>query len=127
MKENEIKLVFLSSSLAEAYSGGQFVDRGPQYRSVIFYHDEEQKRLAERSKEAIDRSGKFKKPVLTEIVKLKKFYEAEDDHQDYFKKNPMNYYGYRMASGRDQFSEKVWGKSVDGSKGHLKKGLCETG
>ncbi len=106
-------------------SGGQFVDRGPQYRSVIFYHDEEQKRLAERSKEALDRSGKFKKPVVTEVVKLKKFYAAEDYHQDYFKKNPMNYYEYRMGSGRDQFTDKVWGKGVDDPKGHVKKGFAK--
>ncbi len=106
-------------------SGGQFVDRGPQYRSVIFYHDEEQKRLAERSKEALDRSGKFNKPVVTEIVKFKKFYEAEDYHQDYFKKNPVNYHGYRMGSGRDQFTDKVWGKGGNDLKGHVQKGYAK--
>ena len=72
-------------------AGGQFVDRGLQYRSVIFYHDEEQRRLAERSRETLNRSGKFKKPVATEIVKFTRFYEAEGYHQDYYKKNPLRY------------------------------------
>jgi len=67
--------------------GGQFVDRGSQYRSVIFYHDEEQKELAEKSKEALSKSGKFSKPIVTEILKFTKFYEAEEYHQDYFEKH----------------------------------------
>jgi len=90
--------------------GGQFVDRGSQYRSVIFYHDEEQKRLAEKSKEALEKSGRFSKPIVTEIVKFTNFYEAEEYHQDYYKKNPLRYKFYRYNSGRDQFLEKVWGK-----------------
>ncbi len=102
-------------------SGGQFVDRGPQYRSAIFYHDEEQKRLAEKSKEDLNRSGKFSKPIVTEIVKFKKFYEAEDDHQDYSKKNPLNYQLYRFNSGRDQFLARVWGKDQETGKGQHKK------
>ncbi len=96
--------------------GGQFVDRGPQYRSIIFYHDEEQKRLAEKSKEALDRSGRFKKPVVTEIIKFTKFYEAEEYHQDYYKKHPIKYAYYRHGSGRDQFLSKVWGKETEGTK-----------
>jgi peptide methionine sulfoxide reductase msrA/msrB len=88
--------------------GGQFVDRGSQYRSVIFYHDEEQKRIAEKSREALDKSGKFNKPIVTEIVKLTTFYEAEEYHQDYYKKNPLRYKFYRYNSGRDQFLKKVW-------------------
>ena len=64
---------------------GQFVDRGPQYRSAIFYHDEEQKGLAEKSKETLNKSGRYKKPVVTEILKFTKFYEAEAYHQDYYK------------------------------------------
>ena len=64
------------------------MDRGSQYRSVIFYHNEEQKRLAEKSKEELNKSGKFDKPIVTEIVKFTKFYEAEDYHQDYYKKKP---------------------------------------
>ena len=87
-------------------AGGQFVDRGAQYRSVIFYHDEEQKRLAEKSKEALSKSGRFNKPIVTEILKFTKFYEAEDYHQDYYKNHPLKYKFYRYESGRDQFLEK---------------------
>jgi peptide methionine sulfoxide reductase msrA/msrB len=90
--------------------GGQFIDRGPQYRSVIFYDSEEQKRLAEKSKEALEKSGKFSKPIVTEMVKFTNFYEAEEYHQDYYKKNPLRYKFYRYNSGRDQFLEKAWGK-----------------
>jgi peptide methionine sulfoxide reductase msrA/msrB len=93
--------------------GGQFVDRGSQYRSVIFYHDEEQKRLAEKSKEALSKSGKFNKPIVTEILKFTKFYQAEEYHQDYYKKNPLRYKFYRYNSGRDQFLEKVWGRDME--------------
>lgn len=93
-------------------SGGQFVDRGSQYRSVIFYHDEEQKRLAEKSKEDLSKSGKFDKPIATEIIKFAKFYEAEEYHQDYYKKNPLRYKYYRFASGRDQFLKKEWGSDM---------------
>src|SRR4030065_1669627 len=74
-------------------SGGQFVDRGVQYRSAIFYHDEEQKKLAEKSMEALEKSKRFNKPVVTEIIQFGKFYEAEDYHQDYYKKHPFKY-GY---------------------------------
>jgi peptide methionine sulfoxide reductase msrA/msrB len=74
---------------------GQFVDRGAQYRSAIFYHDEDQKRLAEKSKEALSKSGKFNKPIATEILKFTKFYEAEDYHQDYYKTHPLKYKYYR--------------------------------
>jgi peptide methionine sulfoxide reductase msrA/msrB len=94
-------------------SDGQFVDRGLQYRSVIFYHDEEQKRLAEKSKEALSRSGKFKKPIVTEVLKFNRFYEAEEYHQDYYKKNPLRYKFYRYNSGRDQYSKEVWGKEME--------------
>ncbi len=98
--------------------GGQFVDRGAQYRSVIFYHDEEQKRLAEKSKAALDKSGRFNKPVVTEIIKFTKFYEAEAYHQDYYRKHPLKYRYYRHASGRDQFLSKVWGKDLEGTTPH---------
>ncbi len=96
--------------------GGQFVDRGSQYRSVIFYHDEEQKRLAEKSKEELSKSGRFDKPIVTEIIKFTKFYEAEEYHQDYFKKNPLRYKFYRYNSGRDQFLEKEGGKEMKTTK-----------
>lgn len=91
-------------------AGGQFVDRGAQYRSAIYYHDAEQQRLAEASKEALEKSGRFHKPIVTEIVPFTNFYPAEDYHQDYSKKNPVRYKYYRWNSGRDQFLDKVWGK-----------------
>jgi peptide methionine sulfoxide reductase msrA/msrB len=90
-------------------TGGQFVDRGSQYRTAIFYHDDEQKRLAEASKQKLAASGRFDKSIVTEIVKLDKFYEAEDYHQDYYKKSTMHYTRYRSGSGRDQFLKKIWG------------------
>jgi peptide methionine sulfoxide reductase msrA/msrB len=91
-------------------AGGQFVDRGPQYRSAIFYHNEEQQRLAEESKAALAASGRFKAPIVTEILPATKFYPAEDYHQGYSRKNPIRYKYYRWNSGRDQFLEKVWGQ-----------------
>jgi peptide methionine sulfoxide reductase msrA/msrB len=89
--------------------GGQFVDRGSQYRSAIFYHNDEQRRLAKKSKEELGKSGRFEKPIVTEIVKFTSFYRAEDYHQDYYKNHPIRYKYYRYASGRDQFLKKVWG------------------
>lgn len=89
---------------------GQFVDRGSQYRSAIFYLDEEQKRLAEASKERLEESGRFDQPVVTEIVPASTFYQAEEYHQDYYKKNPIRYKFYRFGSGRDRFLDEVWDK-----------------
>jgi peptide methionine sulfoxide reductase msrA/msrB len=99
-------------------SGGQFVDRGQQYRSAIFYHSEEQKALAEKSKSELNKSGRYKNPIVTEIIKASKFYKAEDYHQDYSKKNPIRYKYYRYNSGRDQYLKRVWGKKMknEGSK-----------
>jgi peptide methionine sulfoxide reductase msrA/msrB len=94
-------------------AGGQFVDRGNQYRSAIFYHNDEQKRLAEESRDRLAKSGRFKKPIVTEIVKAGTFYKAEEYHQYYYKKNPIRYKYYRFNSGRDQFLDKVWGKDRD--------------
>lgn len=91
-------------------TGGQFVDRGAQYRSVIFCLTPEQKALAEKSREELQRSGRFKKPIVTEILPDGKFYKAEEYHQDYYKKNPIRYKFYRYNSGRDQFLKKVWGE-----------------
>jgi peptide methionine sulfoxide reductase msrA/msrB len=84
------------------------VDRGSQYRSAIFYHDEEQKRAAARSREELNKSGRFAKPVATEITAFSRFYPAEDYHQDYYKKNPLRYQYYRHGSGRDKFLKKAW-------------------
>jgi len=88
--------------------GGQFVDRGSQYRSAIFYANEQQRRLAEASKKALEASGRFNQPIATDILPLGKFYPAEEYHQDYYRKNPIRYRYYRAGSGRDQFLEKVW-------------------
>ena len=102
--------------------GGQFVDRGTQYRSSIFYHNDDQKRQAEASKRQLETSGRFNKPIVTEIVPVSAFYEAEDYHQDYYKKNPLRYKYYRYNSGRDQFLEKTWAGAAptvaSGNTGH---------
>ncbi|MDY6951437.1 MAG: peptide-methionine (R)-S-oxide reductase MsrB [Thermodesulfobacteriota bacterium] len=88
--------------------GGQFVDRGGQYRSVIFYASEEERLAAEASKKDLAATGPFGKPIATEILPLGPFYPAEEYHQDYHKKNPIRYRWYRSRSGRDQFLEKIW-------------------
>ena len=93
--------------------GGQFCDRGPQYRTAIFYQDEEQGRLAEESKRALVASGKLPKPVVTEIRKATDFYPAEDYHQDYYKKNPLRYKFYRTGCGRDRVLKKLWGGETE--------------
>lgn len=98
-------------------AGGQFVDRGSSYRSAIFYHDDEQKRLAEESKRELQASGRFNEPIVTEIVKLDKFYVAEEYHQDFYKKSSTRYKLYRYGSGRDQFLEKAWKDSPKKSVG----------
>ncbi len=88
--------------------GGQFVDRGSQYRPEIFYHDETQKQLALASREALEASGVFDRPIVTPVTKLETFYPAEEYHQDYYKKSPVNYNRYRRGSGRDQFLARTW-------------------
>ena len=92
--------------------GGQFVDRGPQYRSAIFYQDEEQRQIAEKSKQALDKSGKLGKPIATDLIKLTKFYPAEEYHQNYHTKNPIRYNYYRHGSGRDKTVKKLWGNET---------------
>jgi peptide methionine sulfoxide reductase msrA/msrB len=114
-------LDFLWRQIDPTDSGGQFVDRGAQYRSVIFYHDDEQKQLAEKSKEALEKSKKFNKPVVTEIIKFTKFYEAEGYHQDYYKNHSFKYSYYRQGSGRDRFLGKVWGKDLHSTKPNAEK------
>lgn len=89
-------------------SSGQFVDRGKQYSTAIFYHDENQKNIAEKSKQDIDEAGVFEDKVITPIIKFEKFYPAEEYHQDYYKKNPVRYNYYRSRSGRDDYLESVW-------------------
>jgi methionine-S-sulfoxide reductase len=91
-------------------AGGQFVDRGSQYRAAIFYLGEEQRQLAEASKERLAASGRFARPIVTEIAPTATFYRAEEYHQDYYRKNPVRYHYYRWGSGRDRFLDQVWGK-----------------
>lgn len=91
-------------------AGGQFVDRGTQYRSGIYPLDTEQHQLAEASKQQLAASGRFTRPIVTEIVPATDFYPAEEYHQDYYRKNPLRYKFYRHGSGRDAFLDKAWGK-----------------
>lgn len=90
--------------------GGQFFDRGSQYRAAIFYHTEEQKQKAERSKQDIEASGRFKKPIVTGILPASTFYPAEEYHQKFYAKNPEKYKQERTESGREEFIEKNWKK-----------------
>jgi peptide methionine sulfoxide reductase msrA/msrB len=92
---------------------GQFNDRGPQYRSGVFYHSEEQKKLAEQSKAQLNASGRFKKPIVTEITQFINFYPAEEYHQQYHDKNPIRYTLFRFNSGRDIFLESTWNKPLN--------------
>ncbi len=89
----------------------QFCDGGSQYRTGIFYHNEEQMRLAEESKKALEKSGRFSQPIVTEVIAASKFYVAEDYHQDYYEKNPIQYAIYRYSCGRDQRLKELWGES----------------
>lgn len=93
--------------------GGQFVDRGEQYLSRIFYHNDRQKRLAERSKKILEKSDIFDGPIVTEIAPADTFYRAEDYHQDYYSKNSWSYNVYRYRSGRDDYLEKTWSDHED--------------
>ncbi|MUK88470.1 peptide-methionine (S)-S-oxide reductase MsrA [Ornithinibacillus sp. L9] len=88
--------------------GGQFHDRGDQYRTAIFYHNDEQKECAEASKQALTESGKFMKPIVTQILPAARFYPAEDYHQDFYKKNEDEYKEDRAKSGRDEFINENW-------------------
>lgn len=85
----------------------QFCDSGTQYRSAIFYHNEEQRRLAEASKQRL--AGRFSQPIVTEVVPLQTFYPAEEYHQDFYKKNPLRYKAYRSGCGRDRRLQELWG------------------
>ncbi|GJM23130.1 MAG: peptide methionine sulfoxide reductase MsrA/MsrB [Planctomycetota bacterium] len=90
-------------------AGGQFVDRGPQYRAEIFVHGDQQRALAEASKQALAESGRFSDPIVTPISDFEAFWPAEVGHQDFWMKNPDRYFSYRRGSGRDQFLDAVWG------------------
>jgi len=92
--------------------GGQFHDRGQSYQTAIFYHNEQQKKQAEESRDRLQASGRFLSPVVTKILPASEFYPAEDYHQDYHKKNPVHYAQYKRGSGREAFLEKTWGKTA---------------
>jgi peptide methionine sulfoxide reductase msrA/msrB len=100
-------------------SGGQFADRGSHYKTAIFYHTEEQKRLAEKSRSELQKSGRFQKPIVTEISPVARFYRAEDYHQDYYKNNSIRYKLYRFGSGRDKYLKEKWAtdEETSGKKG----------
>ncbi|MDJ0626374.1 MAG: peptide-methionine (R)-S-oxide reductase MsrB [Candidatus Caenarcaniphilales bacterium] len=97
-------------------NGGQFVDRGKQYGTAIFYHSNQQRTLAQNSKDALEKSGKYSSPIITPILEFKSFYPAEDYHQNYYKKNPLQYHYYRFGSGRDKYLNKIWGKEAKSYK-----------
>jgi peptide methionine sulfoxide reductase msrA/msrB len=94
---------------------GQFADRGPHYRSAIFYHDDAQRRMAGQSKDDLLKSGRFGKTIVTEIIPFTRFFAAEDYHQDYDRKNPQHYEGYRQGSGRGPYLERIWKRDVSGA------------
>jgi len=91
-------------------SGGQFVDRGHEYTTAIFYLNDAQKMSAVRSKERMNKRGVFGKPIITPITPAEPFWAAEEYHQDYYKKNPLRYWYYRSRSGRDDYLQSIWGE-----------------
>ncbi|SDD92818.1 peptide methionine sulfoxide reductase msrA/msrB [Paenibacillus sp. UNCCL117] len=94
-------------------AGGQFCDRGSSYRTAIFYHTEEQREIAEASKQRLQDSGRFDQPIVTPILPAEVFYPAEEYHQDYHKKNPLRYKMYRRGSGRDDYLKQHWNTDQD--------------
>ena len=89
-------------------AGGQFFDRGSSYRTAIFYHSDEQRQMAEQSKAELEASGRFKKGIAVQILPAKPFYAAEEEHQNYYLKNPAHYNRYFEGSGRKSFQESAW-------------------
>jgi methionine-S-sulfoxide reductase len=89
---------------------GQFADRGSEYRTAIFYHDQDQFKMAEDSIEHLSNSRKFDKPIVTKLLPAHEFYEVEEYHQEYARKHPLRYQLYRQASGRQPYISKMWGK-----------------
>jgi methionine-S-sulfoxide reductase len=94
--------------------GGQFFDRGQSYQTAIFYHNEEQRLLAEKSKKELAESGRFNKPIATKILPASIFYPAEEYHQDYYKKNALHYQSYHIGSGRAAFKKSNWSDNYNG-------------
>ncbi|MFZ3579333.1 peptide-methionine (S)-S-oxide reductase MsrA [Virgibacillus sp. DJP39] len=97
-------------------NGGQFNDRGESYQTAIFYHNENQRKIAEESKQRLEASGKFSKPIVTGILPAQKFYGAEESHQNYYKKNSFHYKLYKKGSGRADFITKNWTPTKDKAK-----------
>ncbi len=97
-------------------AGGQFNDRGESYQTAIFYHNEKQLEVAEQSKQRLEESGKFSKPIVTPVIPAKAFYRAEENHQDYYKKQSFHYRLYKKGSGREDFIKKNWQQKPDKSK-----------
>jgi peptide methionine sulfoxide reductase msrA/msrB len=95
--------------------GGQFADRGQQYRTAVFVHSDEQRRLAQASKAELEANGRLDAPIVTPIRDAEPFYPAEDYHQDFFQTNPDRYSSYRAGSGRDQYLDRIWGDEPHGS------------
>lgn len=100
---------------------GQFADRGEHYKTAIFYHNDEQKRLTEESKEKLQASGKFQGDIVTEIIPASKFYVAEDYHQDYYQKSPIRYKLYRAGSGRDAYLKSTWEDTTNNNDSKFEK------
>jgi methionine-S-sulfoxide reductase len=91
-------------------AGGQFADRGSQYKTAIFYHDAQQLKIAQKSRSDLASSGKFQKSIATELIPASQFFPAEEYHQDYYKKNATHYNRYKKGSGRAGYIERTWGK-----------------
>lgn len=96
--------------------GGQFNDRGESYQTAIFYHDENQRKIAEKSKQKLQSSGKFREPIVTKVLPAKTFYRAEENHQDYYKNHSFHYRLYKKGSGRADFINKNWEPKKDKAK-----------
>ena len=96
--------------------GGQFCDRGTQYRSAIFYKDEAQRKAAEESRRKLEEEPRFKGKIATQIVAASTFYPAEEYHQDFYKKNPIRYNSYRLGCGRDARLKAIWGEAAGGHR-----------
>lgn len=92
-------------------AGGQFFDRGHSYKTAIFFHSEDQKQAALDSRQQLEASGRFSKPIVTDILPASTFYSAEEYHQQYYQKNPLRYKMYRKGSGREAFIQSHWEES----------------
>jgi len=88
--------------------GGQFADRGDQYLTTIYFHDEDQREEAEASRDTLEKSGRFSAPIATQILRYRNFFPAEEEHQRYYQKRPLHYNLYHEGSGRDEFLAKTW-------------------